>query len=145
MKTLKTLILLIFVLSVFSPFLPSDAAAKKAHVKQGKRIVHVKKTKAKAKAKDKEKAERKTEWRKSLSGSVYVTSHRAADIYFDNDIIGKAPISVENVKPGKHLVEAYIGNELIFRRYVEVKTLTGETVEINGKKDVAEEDPDFII
>jgi|GEM_PF-4036323 len=151
MRILITLILTVFALSVFMPFVSADAAPKKTQVRHRKKIVHIKKAKALRLAPSKVerlaqgKIEKKTEWRKAVTGSVHITSQATADIYFDNDIIGKAPVSVEGVIPGRHIVEAYTGKDLIYRKYIVVKPLSAVAVEINGEKEIAEEDPDFII
>lgn len=174
MKTLKIAVLTLFVLSLFAPLPAAEAAVKKVPAKQGKKMVHVKKIKAKnyrskvkvrkqraVKKRPVVKAQKKTaiskEQKKTSGtavlktvlpkevGSVNVTSHKSVVVYFDDEVIGCAPILIDGVRPGRHLVEAYIGSELYFRQYVDVKPLNASMIEINGKKDIAEEDPNFII
>ena len=77
---------------------------------------------------------------------LYVfSSHKEADIYIDEDFFGKAPVNIKNAKPGRHLVEAYAGQDLLFRQYVTVVEGIPSVIEINGKKQVSDEEKDYII
>ncbi|MCX5749894.1 MAG: hypothetical protein NTZ10_06620 [Candidatus Saganbacteria bacterium] len=151
MKALKMILLAVFMLSSIAVYLPADATAKKTACRNSKKAVQLKKVKIKkarkigTNKKQTIKVKKRSVLPQKDSGAIFVTSHKVLDIYIDEDIIGKAPLTVEAVRPGRHLVEAYSGRDIVFRKYVDVKKTDTVVIEINGKKDVAEEDPDFII
>lgn len=79
-------------------------------------------------------------------GRLFICSRTGKDvsIYIDEDEAGKNLVDI-NVQEGRHLIEAFSGNELIFRKYVTVNGARPMTVDISNNGDIAEEEPNFII
>ncbi len=66
------------------------------------------------------------------------------DVYVDDDIVGKTPVKVSSIKNGKHLVEAYSGTKLMYRNYVVVNG-SQVRIDVNGRNEICEEDPAFVM
>lgn len=80
------------------------------------------------------------------SSAVFICSKfKDVDIYIDEDNAGRTPAVFANLAKGKHLIEAYNGEELIYRQYMIVKSGEKIIINISGEKNIAEEDLKFII
>lgn len=136
MNSLKKQIALILLIAIMISFCSPGLGKVKAKEKPAKQknITAVKNTKKQICHKT------------AAPSQLYVlSSYKEAEVYIDEDLMGKAPINIKNAKPGKYLVEAYIGKELLFRQYIIVKPGIPSVVEINGNKQVAEEEKNYII
>jgi len=80
------------------------------------------------------------------SGKVVVySSDPSLKVFFDEDPVGKCPVVLEPVKRGRHVVEAYSGKDLVFRKYIVVGSKQKLVVKIRSEKEIAKEDPNLII
>jgi len=76
---------------------------------------------------------------------VVYSSDPSLKIFFDEDPVGKCPVVIERVNRGRHMVEAYNGQELVFRKYIVIGAKQKLVVKIRGDKEIAKEDPGLII
>ena len=75
---------------------------------------------------------------KIIYGKAFIYSKQNDyDIYIDEELIGKTPVLVDSIKYGKHVVEAYAGNELVFRKTIAVKDISMVIIGIKNSKEVA--------
>ena len=146
-KHIALILSIVVIISFCSSGFCKTGVRSKPH--KGKKISAVKKAKKTVVPKKKPAAKRsqKQVYLKSTAPSqIYILSaSKEAEIYIDEDSFGKAPVNIKDAKPGKHLVEAYVGKELLFRQYVIVEPGAASVVEIRGKKQVADEEKDHII
>ncbi len=76
------------------------------------------------------------------NGKLFVYSkHKELDVYLDEEIAGKTPLTLDKLSKGRHVVEAYMGPELYYRQYVDIEGAKPVVMEINGIKEIAAEDP----